>query len=183
MAFKNPLLYPVRVLDQFADRIFAVIFAILFAQFPQFIAQYIQRLGGHVDELARIVERYRVAASDMGKTLEQFIQTHLQSNTPDFVQSGRIMNENLVRLNDITAALDQMKNASVFTKPIVFFRHIDLSIVKGTLSSFVPGVPTTLEGASYAAVGVIFGMGVYFIIKKSVKTLFARIFSDEDDKY
>jgi hypothetical protein len=180
MAFKNPLFLPFRIIDKFADRIFAVAFAILFAQFPQFVAQYIQRLGGHIDELARIVNRYRESAKEVGKTLEQFIDTHLQSNTPDFVHSGRIMIENLTRLTNMTTALADLKNSSVFAKPFIFFGHIDLSIAKGTLSSFVPGIPTTLEGALYACIGIIFGMIIYFLVKSIARLAFSRALSRKD---
>ncbi len=60
------LLAPVRFVDSLLDRICAVLGALAFAQFPQYCAQYIQRLGGHVDEAARNMEKYREIAKEVG---------------------------------------------------------------------------------------------------------------------
>ena len=50
------LAYPLRFLGSILDRIIAGLGAILLAQFPQYFGQYLQRLGGHLNEL-----RHRVA--------------------------------------------------------------------------------------------------------------------------
>ncbi len=87
--------------DGFVDRICSVLGALIFVQVPVFITQYIQRLGGHVDELARVVNQYRASAADTGKTLEEYVRRFLSSSEADFVSAGANMQGNIDRLADI----------------------------------------------------------------------------------
>ena len=56
------LLYPFRFLDGLVDRVVSLAGAVGLAQFPQFFAQYLQRLGGHLEEARLVIARYRAAA-------------------------------------------------------------------------------------------------------------------------
>lgn len=47
-------------IDSLLQSIFSLTGALILVQFPQFIAQYIQRLGGHLDESQRMASRYQV---------------------------------------------------------------------------------------------------------------------------
>src|SRR6185436_1727460 len=59
------------------DRVLCVLGAVLFSQGPEFMQQYLQRLGGHLQEAQRQLDLFREAATRSGRTLEQFIaQTH-----------------------------------------------------------------------------------------------------------
>jgi hypothetical protein len=165
MDIKQTILFPFKIIDGLLDRIVAFLCALLFAQVPQFIAQYTQRLGGHVDELTRIVGQYTQAAAEVGKTLEQFIATHLSSGVADFVSTGKIMDENISRLNLLSRALEELNTASAYSKFIVFLKDVDSSIVNNTFQNFTPGVPVTVEAVIYALIGLIAGMLIYHAIK------------------
>jgi hypothetical protein len=166
MSIIKAALSPLKIFDGLIDRIFAAVFAVVFAQLPMFIAQYIQRLGGHLDELTRIILQYREAAKGSGKTLEQYISTHLDSGITDFINTGKIMESNLARFDSLTQALESLRGAGAVQKPFIFLKNIDLSIAKGTLQDFTPGVPVNIEGAIYALCGLITGMIIYYIIKR-----------------
>ena len=45
-----------RFIDTSLDRVFSILGAAAFSQVPEFIQQYLQRLGGHLDEAKRQVE-------------------------------------------------------------------------------------------------------------------------------
>jgi hypothetical protein len=165
MDTKRVIAFPINVIDGLLDRIVAITGAFMFAQIPQFIAQYLQRLGGHVDELTRIVGQYTQAATETGKTLEQFVATHLTSTVVDFVNTGKIMEENISRLKVLTRALEELNAANTYTKFIIFLKDLDAGIVKNTFHNFTPGVPVTLETIVYALIGLMVGMLIYHAIK------------------
>jgi hypothetical protein len=57
--------------------------ALVLGQFPQFFAQYMQRLGGHVDEARRIFEQFKIA--ELGQRLTELEKgLNAIQNAPDF---------------------------------------------------------------------------------------------------
>lgn len=167
-------MFPIRFIDRMSDRIFSIAGALVFSQFPQFVAQYIQRLGGHVDELKSIIYRYQSAASENGKSLEAFIQAHLGSGVTDFVNSGKIMKSNIDRFSYLSDSLSALASSTGLDRPFAFIKYFDMEIFRATLKSFTPGITVTAEGVAYAATGLLFGALVYYIIKKIFITIFGK---------
>ncbi len=169
MVDKNAiLLAPVRFVDSLLDRICAVLGAVAMAQFPQFCAQYIQRLGGHVDEAARNMEQYREIARETGKSLYQYSQHLLNSKDPAVFKTGQKIAGDLERYDQLAAALKELLNAPAYKKFFVFISHLDLDIARGAWDNFTPGLPVTLEGTAYAAVGIVIGMILYFCASRLI---------------
>jgi hypothetical protein len=137
---KNILFAPVRFIDSILDRICAVLGAAVFMQFPQYLTLYLQRLGGHVDEAARNLEKYKEIAH-----------------------------------NNLAGALKELQAAPVYKKFIVFAQNADLSIARGTLDNFTPGLPLTLESAAYAAAGIVIGMIVYYCVSRLIILILKKI--------
>lgn len=173
---KKILLAPVRFLDSLLDRSVSLAGAFVLCQFPHFKILYLQRLGGHVDELSRIVKAYAIAAQSAGLSLEKFIAKHLSSNVQEFNASGRIMSENVDRLKDLSEGLKAIKGASPEFSLLEFLRHINLDIARETMKTFTPGLPLTIEGLVYAGIGLVLAMVVYWIIKKALQGLLSVIF-------
>lgn len=148
------------------DRIFAAAGGLLFLQVPLYMKQYVQQLSGHAAELRFQVDAMRQAATNSGKTLEQFIQKFTESNDVDFVRQGDIMSAMVNRWYHVTDALSALNDSSVFTRPFVFIRHINWDIIKSTWSQYVFGLPLNLEGLVYAVLGIIFGFLVFYVIRK-----------------
>lgn len=157
------------------DRIFAAAGGVLFSQAPLYMKQYAQQLSGHVAELRYQVDAMRQAATNSGKTLEQFIQKFVDSNDIDFVRQGDIMSAMVNRWYSITEALVALQDSSVFTRPFVFIKHMNWDIIKSTWSQYVFGIPLTLEGLIYAVLGIIFGFCVFFGIRKFFVALWLAI--------
>ncbi len=165
---------PLQFIESLADRIVSVAGALIFAQLPVFIVQYQQRLGGHVDELKHLIAKYKQYAAANERTIDEYINIHLQSNVKEFVSTGQLMNENLVRFNDLSAALKQISDSTGITKLFMFIKNIDMDIYRATMKNFVPGITFNRDAIEYAIVGVIIFMSVYFLIKKTVRVLYNR---------
>jgi hypothetical protein len=174
------LAYPLRFLDQFLDRIIAGLGAILLAQFPQYFGQYLQRLGGHLNELRHQVAEYEEAAAALGLTLNEYIDEHLQAGSEIFVSTGQIIVDLVERLAQMETAFAALTGASLPTRWLVFISQADWSIAAETWRHFTPGVPTTVEGLIYAGAGLLLGWGLYTLFKALCRP-FIRLFGTKDE--
>jgi hypothetical protein len=157
------------------DRIISAAGAIVFMQIPAFLVQYKQRLGGHVDELAHLIKRYKSAAAENSRTIDEYIGLHLQSDVKEFVSTGKIMSENMERFTDLSAALKSLTESKGIVKFFAFIKDIEMDIFKAALKNFVPGISFNFETLFYAAAGIIFFMSVYFMIKKSLQFIIHKV--------
>jgi hypothetical protein len=134
--------------------------------------QYLQRLGGHLAEAQRQLDLFRDAASRSGATLEQFILQTRNNPNAGLSRLGTVMNETAERTASLQTAHDALLHSSLWTRPFVFFRHLDLGIAQGTWTAYKPAVPTTLEGLVYALAGMLVLLAFYHV---GLKTLFALL--------
>ena len=159
------------------DRAFSVMGAVAFAQFPQFLQQYVQRMGGHLSELEGQVGFMRKSAEASSVTLQEYIQKFTESQLdPIFSRQGVIMQNMVDRYNHLSLTLNSLQEANLYKKPLIFITHLNKDIIHETWSTYQPGIPTTLEGLAYAAVGMIFGTLLFLIIKFIFKLIFSKIF-------
>jgi hypothetical protein len=160
------LIRPLSWLDRLLDRVFAVVGAAAFSQAPEYIQQYMQRLGGHVDEARHQVELIEKAAraSDLG--LSQYLETFLYNTDPTFQRQGELLQHTMQRAAELKTDLDAIQHASVVAKPFVFLTKMDYDIAGATLAKFKPAVPLTPENLIYAMLGLLFGMAVYHLVVK-----------------
>jgi len=143
------------------DRLLCVMGAVLFSQLPEFIQQYLQRLGGHLDEARRQLDQFREVATKSGLTLDQ-LMAKSQANAEETVaRLGQLMHATAARVDALAGADAAIRHASILTRPFVFIRHADFSIVRATWSIFKPAVPTTVEGMLYAGLGVLMILAFY----------------------
>lgn len=155
-----------RYLGGFVDRICAVLGAVLLAQAPLFMHQYILQLAGHEAELRMHVDAMRQAASISGKTLEQLTQKFIASGDVDFMQQGEFMLSMVSRLHNLSEGLSALQSSSVLSKPFVFLMHVKPDIFKSTLQHFTLGMPLSFEGAVYALLGILIGYLAFLSIRK-----------------
>lgn len=161
--------------ESILDRAIATAGVLIFIQIPSFLVQYQQRLGGHVDELALLLRKYKSAASDNSRTIEEYIGLHLQSDVKEFVSTGRIMSENMERFTDLSAALKNLSGSKGVVKFFSFIKDFDFDIFKAALKNFVPGISFSIDTLIFAAMGIILFMTVYYIIKKSLLFIINKI--------
>lgn len=145
-------------IEGFIDRLVCVLGAVFAAQAPEFFQQYLQRLGGHLDEARRQLAAFEQAALAAGKPLSRFITDTLANSDAGLAQLGATMRETAGRVDTLAAAQAALLNASGWSRPWAFLTHLDAGIAHATAAVFRPAVPTTAEGAVYA----VLGMGVAF---------------------
>lgn len=176
----------VGVFTGIADRLLSILGAVGMAQFPQFFGQYIQRLGGHLQEARRTVYQYQQAADKLDISLEEYIAQHFAADNPVFKSSGEVIAELLNRVQHLEQAFNSMQQSNPFTRWFVFLQDADWEIARQTLSHYTPGLPTNLEGIIYGLSGLLLGWGVYGLIRsgscnleKKIKSKRTKLDNDE----
>jgi hypothetical protein len=150
--------------DGFIDRLLCVAGAIGFSQGPEFIQQYLQRLGGHVDEAQRQLNQYRDVAAQSNLSLDQLITRSNANADPTMGRLGHVIQETAVRLQALQEAQLAITQAPVWKRPLVFLEHFDVKIAHGTWDIFRPAVPVTVEGLVYALTGMLILLGLYHAV-------------------
>ncbi len=148
-------------LDPLLDRVLCVAGAVLFSQAPEFFQQYLQRLGGHLDEARRQLEQFQQAAAGAGLTVAQLIARTSASADQAVAPLGAAIRRTVTRVDTLQAAHDALLHASAWTRPLVFLSHWDGAIAHATWAVYRPAVPTTLEGLVYALAGMLVFLAAY----------------------
>ncbi|HZF47304.1 MAG TPA: DUF2937 family protein [Polyangiaceae bacterium] len=157
------------------DRLLCVLGAVSFTQVPEFIQQYLQRLGGHLDEARRQVEGFTKVAALSQLTARELIERTAQNPDEAVARLSSVMREAIERVEHLTAAEAAIRDASAWTRPFVFLAHMDPAIAGATWDVYRPAVPTTLEGVVYAGFGILVLWGLYYgLLRYPVTALLGR---------
>ncbi|MDX2186865.1 MAG: DUF2937 family protein [Opitutaceae bacterium] len=163
-----------RWFDRWADRIACVIGAVLAAQGPSFMLQYLQRLGGHLDEARRQLALLVSAAEKSGRPWREWAESAQANSDAAVAELGKVIIDSHARVEHLQQAHDSLAQASVFSRPIVFLRDLDTQVFSGTWSDYSPTVPTTVEGAVYAFVGMVLAWSLYSLLTEPARRLASR---------
>lgn len=158
--------------SKIVDRIFCLLFALLFLQFPLFMEQYTTRLSGHVDELHFQVGKIEKVAKASNKSLHQYIEKFLESKESDFSKQGSLMKEMVERKAYLANALESMHSANPLTRPFIFLFKSDWEIVQNSLASYQPGLAITFESAIYGVVGLFIGYYFYLLLSSFASRIY-----------
>ena len=74
-----------------------------------------------------------------------------------------LLGRSVHRVDSLESAQSALDQASLWSRPFVFVRHLDSSIAQATWSVFKPAVPTTVEGLIYASIGMLVLMAIYHL--------------------
>ena len=151
--------WTLRKCDALLGTVLAAVAGVCFAQLPAFIQQYLQRLGGHVDEAQLSLSQ--ITAGAHARTLDAPM---LEALT---VSLGR-------RVSALEAGERAISGASASVRPFVFVREFDIDIAMATLRAFEPAVPLSIAGLAYGLTGIVAGWLIYELIKAPVGVLFRR---------
>jgi hypothetical protein len=171
----NPARTLLGAVEGLLDRALCVIGAVIFSQAPEFMQQYLQRLGGHLDEARRQLQQFQQAAAKSGLTLDRLIDQTSTNADPAVAKLGGVMTDAITRVDALQTAQSAIQHASLWNRPFVFLRYLDPSIAHATWMIFKPAVPTTPEGFVYALAGMLalistYHLGVKYPIKRIAKT-------------
>lgn len=147
--------------ETLVDRVLCVAGAILFSQAPEFMQQYLQRLGGHLAEARRQLAQFEEIAHKAGKSVSELAAQFSANADPSVSSMGRLVADTQHRVDLLSAAEAALRDASLWTRPFVFLRDMDGAIARGVAGVFRPAVPTTAEGIVYAFIGIVVVLGLY----------------------
>lgn len=126
------------------------------SQFPEFSQQYMQRLGGTVDELARQIDRYEADAQAVDMTLDEYLRQLAAEGPLARTQAGNMV-EDIARHDRLTEALTTLEGAGPFMRARLASYMGDREIAERAFEVFKPAVPATFEGAVFAGTGFFAG--------------------------
>jgi len=133
--------------------LFAVTGALGASQAPEVSQQYLQRVGGAVDELGEIVRRFDSDAQREGLDRDGAIED-LEASGSDFArgQGGR-MRQTIARYDRLSAQYAALQEAGPFERTWIVARNPDPALLSAAVRDYAPAVPTTVSGAGHAGIG------------------------------
>ncbi|WP_324751613.1 DUF2937 family protein [Roseovarius sp. Pro17] len=130
-----------------------------FSQFPEFSQQYVQRLGGAVDELGRFVAEFDADAAEVGLTRAAAL-ADLGQGSAIGAQRAESMADVIVRYQRLSADLATLRDAGPFTRAYRMRSFADAEIAEAAWEEFKPAVPLTMAGGIFAGAGFLAGLAV-----------------------
>ena len=124
-----------------------------------FLVQYLQRLGGHLDEAKAHLNavqhglRYQL----MSDTVRKELETEAQK-----------------RVNELQSAYHAIADASILVKPLALLRHADPTMLAGTWHDFVPALSASTDNVVCIAVAMILGFLLYELVKLPLLALMSE---------
>jgi len=113
---------------------------ITFSQAPAFTHAYLQRLGGHIDEARRTIDR--LAAGDVLPWL-------------DGEGRARAVEELTQRLTELEQLRHALLDAPAMLRPLTLLRQAEWSIARAAGGDFVPAIPIDPASVVWTLAGVI----------------------------
>lgn len=127
------------------------------SQFPEYAQQYVQRLGGAVDELRVITEDFDRSARDAGLSRESAIERFSETGDSFVGGRGQAMARTFERYDLLSRTLAEVEGATGWRRFAELPKYLDTEIGARTLGAYKPAIPVTVEGFSYAAAGFVLG--------------------------
>ena len=142
--------WTLRKCDALLGTVLAAVAGVAFAQLPAFIQQYLQRLGGHVDEAQLNLSQVITGASF--RTLDAPAREVLTVS----------LNQ---RVSELETGEQAITSASASVRPFIFLRELDPDIAMATFRAFEPAVPLSTAGLIYGVTGIVAGWLFYELLK------------------
>ena len=135
--------------------------AVAGTQAPEFAQQYRQRLGGAIDELKAVVERFDADAHAAGLDRGEALKRLAQSSDGFTARHGNSMAQVTVRLARLEDQQRAFREAGPLRRLVVFAQSADPDLTHATWDDFEPATPVTAE--SFTIGGLAFFAGYGFI--------------------
>lgn len=139
------------------------------SQGPEFAQQYTQRLGGAIDELETIVERFDDSAAGVGLGREDAL-ARLEADEEVLVRSqGQSARLTVARLENLRDQRERLSEAGDFSRVLTLLRVADPQIAQRAYLEYRPALPVTSEGMLAAGLGFVLSWLATFGAAKGTK--------------
>jgi hypothetical protein len=145
-----------------------------FSQFPAFYIQYLQRLGGRLDQAQIQVDRIAAAARDQSLSLAQYLDKFAGSADAAYQRQGEVLIAEVADAERLRLAVAALAQAQPIERPLRILQYIDIDATRATLGDFSLGLPLTTEGLVYAAIGLVTGLIGLAVIERLLRGVLRR---------
>jgi len=129
------------------------------SQFPEYSQQYMQRLGGAVDELLRFMDDFHKDAVSLDLSRDAALVDLAQGG-----QMGAARADSMVRTIDrharLSSDLADMQNLGPFSLARYATRFTDPELAGRVWENYKPAMPVTFEGIIFAVIGFLGGLAL-----------------------
>jgi hypothetical protein len=158
-----------RLILRLPSILLALLVAATSAQFPEYIPQYRQRLGGAVDELAAFVRRFDDDARASGLDRAQAVEQYRIQNNSFLDRRGIAVAETIDRYEQLQAHRQALNDAGPVGRLVTFVRGYQPDIAERALDDFEPAVPVTVEGFLFAFSGFVASLLVWLGVGRAAR--------------
>ncbi len=144
--------------------------ALAASQYPAFTQQYIQRLGGQVDALTKVVLDFDRSAVEAGLGREEALT---QMTGTQFLEARQTdMRGTFARHIALTDHLAVLRDATPLARMVMPHRIADTETFAATWDDFSPAIPVTRAGAISTGLGGFLG----YVLAHTLLSPFGRLF-------
>lgn len=140
-----------RKLDSLTGATVGAAGAIAASQWREYLQQYRQRLGGHLDEASG--------------QLRHLTDVHAVADTAQRPVVAEMMAASEARTQSLAEALRALAEAPTALQPWAFVRHLDPVAARATLEAFQPALPLDAASLAWAGVGLVAALVLYEALK------------------
>mgnify|MGYP001083317100 CR=1 FL=1 len=134
----------------------AAIGGLFASQIETFASQYLQRLGGHLEEATSNLER--IITSVLYQNMEESVRRVLEL-------------ESLDRVDHLQRAYNMINESNFFTKPFKLIFYSEEKIFLGTINNYVPAFNFTIETIIYIIISIVITIVLLELIKNGILML------------
>ncbi len=147
-------------------------------QLPEFIQQYSQRLSGHLNEAQHHLTQFQVIADvQFNGDLSELINRYQQNSDPAIIQTGQLVNNLTVRIDELAVAFSQLQQESYWQRIVYFVQEMNIEMAQATAQQFVLAIPLTFNALVTGALFAFSILTIKELLIMAIKALSTRIFS------
>lgn len=130
------------------------------SQFPEYSQQYVQRLGGAVDELSRFMDDFDEDAASLDLSREAALVDLAQGGQMGAARADTMVGT-IERYDRLSNDLEQMQGLGPFSRARYATRFTDTELAGRVWENYKPAMPVTFEGAIFAFIGFLSGLALF----------------------
>lgn len=128
------------------------------SQAPEFAQQYRQRLGGALQELEAVVEDFDADARRADLSRTEALAAYRASADEFLRDRGVSIGKTISRYESLQRQSARFATWPEAAQPALLVGESDPELISGAWNDFRPGVPVTVTGAIWAAVGFLLAL-------------------------